>query len=411
MAVVRRDLAHPLVPTVAAALLGVAYLIAAPETADMAAHTYRTWLWNQVGFATWNAQWYGGHHMAGYSLLYPPLAAVAGTRLVGVVAAVVAVGLFAVLARRLAPTRASAALASWLFLGGVMSNVVIGRMPFTLGIAFAVAAWACARRSWPAAAVLALASTWASPVAGVFLCVAALAIVAGARLREDPERPDWRTALALGVPAVAGGLLMALFFPEGGTDRFVLDAFWPGLVCAIGAVALIDRTHRTAYVGAVLYLIVLVAAFALPNGLGQNALRPGAVRRDPRWWRLWRSWASSSTCSGCRPCARSTRRAATRPPRPRSTRRCSTICTSTRGRASGSRCRSHATTGRRPTSRRTSRSPAAGTASSTARSTRSSTTARACRPGATTGGCATTPCAGSRCRPRRWTSRRAPRRR
>jgi hypothetical protein len=158
-----------------------------------------------------------------------------------------------------------------------MSNVVIGRMPFTLGIALAVAAWACARRSWPAAAVLALASTWASPVAGVFLCVAALAIVAGARLREDPQRPDWRTALALGVPAVAGGLLMALMFPEGGTDRFVFDAFWPGLVCAIGAVVLIDRTYRTAYAGAVLYLIVLVAAFALPNGLGQNALRPGAV--------------------------------------------------------------------------------------------------------------------------------------
>ena len=77
---VRRDLSNPLVPTLAAAVLGAAYLLAAPETADMAAHTYRTWLLHQVGFATWNAQWYGGHHMAGYSLLYPPLAAVAGTR-------------------------------------------------------------------------------------------------------------------------------------------------------------------------------------------------------------------------------------------------------------------------------------------------------------------------------------------
>ena len=143
----RRDLTHPLVPTLAAAVIGVAYLIAAPETADMAAHTYRTWLWDEVGFATWNAQWYGGHHMAGYSLLYPPLAALAGTRLVGVVAGVAAVGLFAVLARRRAPTPAAGALAAWLFLGGVMSNVVIGRMPFTLGIALAVGAWACARRS------------------------------------------------------------------------------------------------------------------------------------------------------------------------------------------------------------------------------------------------------------------------
>src|SRR5215213_9293441 len=188
MAVVRRDLSHPLVPTLAAAAMGVAYLIAAPETADMAAHTYRTWLWNQVGFATWNAQWYGGHHMAGYSLLYPPLAALAGTRLVGVVAGVVAVGLFAVLARRMAPTPRAGAVAAWLFLGGVMSNVVIGRMPFTLGIALAVGSWACARRSRAAAAVLTpatglahtLASVWASPVAGVFLCVAAAAMLAGA---------------------------------------------------------------------------------------------------------------------------------------------------------------------------------------------------------------------------------------
>ena len=109
--VARRDLTHPLVPTLAAAALGAVYLIAAPDTADMAAHTYRTWLWHQVGFATWNAQWYGGHHMAGYSLLYPPLAAVAGTRFVGVAAAVVAVWLFARLAHRRAATPPVGALA------------------------------------------------------------------------------------------------------------------------------------------------------------------------------------------------------------------------------------------------------------------------------------------------------------
>jgi hypothetical protein len=279
MAVERRDLSHPLVPTLAAAAIGVAYLIAAPETADMAAHTYRTWLWNQVGFATWNAQWYGGHHMAGYSLLYPPLAAVAGTRLVGVLAAVAAVGLFAVLARRLAPAPGAAALAAWLFLGGMMSNVVIGRMPFTLGIALAVGAWACAHRSRVAAAVLSLASVWASPVTGVFLAVAAVAIVTSARVHPDAaKRPaDRLTALALGVPAVAGGLAMAALFPEGGSDHFVGTAFWPMLLVCLGALALVDPTRRTAIWGAAIYVTVLVAAFAIPNPLGQNALRPGVV--------------------------------------------------------------------------------------------------------------------------------------
>jgi len=279
MAVERRDLSHPLVPTLAAAVMGVAYLIASPETADMAAHTYRTWLWQQTGFATWNAQWYGGHHMAGYSLLYPPLAALVGTRLVGVVAAMAAVGLFAVLARRMAPSPAAGALAAWLFLGGVMSNVVIGRMPFTLGIALAVGAWACARRSRLAAAVLSLASVWSSPVAGVFLCVAAVAMLAGGRLRGDaPAEPaDWRTSLALGGPAVAGGLTMATLFPEGGSDHFAGTAFWPMLLVCLGALALVDPTRRTAIWAAGIYVTILVAAFAIPNSLGQNALRPGVV--------------------------------------------------------------------------------------------------------------------------------------
>jgi hypothetical protein len=275
---VRRDLSHPLVPTVAAAAMGVAYLIAAPETADMAGHTYRTWLWNQVGFPTWNPQWYGGHHMGGYSLLYPPLAALAGTRLVGVVAGVAAVGLFAMLARRMAPSRTTAALASWLFLGGVMSNVVIGRMPFTLGIALAVGAWVCARHSRLAAALLSLASVWASPVAGVFLIVAAVAMLAGAgRGGGEGGRPDRRTALALAGPAAAGGLAMAVLFPEGGTDHFTAAAFWPMLLISLAAVALVDPSRRVAIWAAAIYIAVLVAAFVIPNSLGQNALRPGVV--------------------------------------------------------------------------------------------------------------------------------------
>ena len=236
-AVARRDLSHPLVPTLAAVLMGAAYLVAAPDTADMAAHTYRTWLWGHVGFATWDAQWYGGHHMAGYSLLYPPLAVLAGTRLVGVIAAVVAVGLFATIARRLAPTPGAAALASWLFLGGVMSNVVIGRMPFTLGVALAVGAWACVHRSRVAAAVLSLASAWASPVTGVFLAVGALAIVSSDHFQPGPQARRGRrlTALALGAPAVIGGLLMAVLFPEGGSDHFVGTAFWPMLLVCLGS--------------------------------------------------------------------------------------------------------------------------------------------------------------------------------
>ena len=70
----------------------------------MAAHSYRAWLFQHEGLTVWNAQWYGGHHVLGYSLLFAPLAAAIGPALVGVLAALAAVALFAPLARAAAPS-------------------------------------------------------------------------------------------------------------------------------------------------------------------------------------------------------------------------------------------------------------------------------------------------------------------
>jgi hypothetical protein len=273
---VRRRLTHPLAPTVVTAVIGVGYLLAAPMTADMAAHTFRAWLWSEMGFATWNAQWYGGHHMAGYSLLYPPLAALAGTRVVGVIATAVAVWAFAVVAGRIASTPRAATIATWLFASGVVSNLLVGRMPFALGIAFAVGAWACVPRSRAAAALLSLAGAWTSPVAGVYVCVGAVAAFVGAPPGRD-GRDDRRAALVLGAPALIGGLAMAALFPEGGTDRFVATAFWPMLLVSLAALALVDPAHRIARWAAAINVVVLAGAFAIPNALGQNALRPGLL--------------------------------------------------------------------------------------------------------------------------------------
>ena len=57
----------------------------------MAAHSYRAWLFQHEGLTVWNAQWYGGHHVLGYSLLFAPLAAAIGPALVGVLSALAAV--------------------------------------------------------------------------------------------------------------------------------------------------------------------------------------------------------------------------------------------------------------------------------------------------------------------------------
>ena len=72
---------------------------------------------------------------------------------------------------------------------------------------------------------------------------------------------------------------MAVLFPEGGSDHFTGTAFWPMLLVCLGALALVDPSRRTAIWAAAIYVAVLVAAFAFPNSLGQNALRPGRRAR------------------------------------------------------------------------------------------------------------------------------------
>ena len=268
----RRVLAHPLAPVVGAALAAIAYLVVQPATADMAAHAFRAWLFDTEGMTVWNAQWYGGHHVLGYSTLFAPLAAWPGPAWAGAIAAVAATAGFVPIARAAAPSTEAASAATWLFAAGVLSNVVIGRMPFTLGIALAVGAWLCARpdrhAAWRVAAgVLSLACVLASPGAGVFLALAGVALVL-ARGRGALVR-----AAVLALPVAAGGTAMYLLFPEGGDDRFVATAFWPMLLVVIAATALLAPARRTLRVGAVLYAAVLVAAFVIPTPFGQNALR------------------------------------------------------------------------------------------------------------------------------------------
>jgi hypothetical protein len=272
----RRGLEHPLAPALGCALVGVVYLLARPATADMAAHSYRAWLFQHEGMTVWNAQWYGGHHVLGYSLLFAPLAAQAGPALVGVASAVLAVAGFVPLARAAAPTTTAAAVAAWLFAAGVLSNVAIGRMPFLLGVALAIGAWWCESRGpaalWRVASVLlALGAMWASPVAGVFLLLGAAAtLLAGGRA-------GLGTAARLALPALAGGVVLWLLFPEGGTDRFAATAFWPMLALSAGAVALLAPRRRIIWAAGLLYLAVLVGAFVVPSPFGQNALRLGVL--------------------------------------------------------------------------------------------------------------------------------------
>jgi hypothetical protein len=246
--------------------VAAAWLAVAPRTADMAAHAYRAWLFDQEGLAVWNGQWYGGHHLPGYSVLFPALAG-----LLGAAAAVALAGLasgvaLVALARDAAADRPAVA---WLAASGAAANLVVGRGPFALGLAFAALALFAARRGRPGwAAAAGAATALSSPVAGLFLAV----VAAGWWL----ARPS-RGIAALGAAPVVAGMALALAFPEGGEERFVASAFWPMLAVCAAAACLVAPERRAVRAGALLYLLVLIAAFVLPTPVGQNALRLGVL--------------------------------------------------------------------------------------------------------------------------------------
>ena len=258
-------------PAALAAVAAAAYLLVDPRTVDLAAHDYRTALFEREGFGVWNGNWYGGHHTPGYSLLFPPLAALLGPQLVGALAAVAAAALFEPLARRHFGHRARWG-AAWF---GLTSGLLLftGRLPFALGIALGLAALLALQRGRTGlAAVPAIGTAFASPVAGLFLAVAAGAHAVGAR------RP--RSTLVVAAALAPIGVL-AIAFPEGGRQPFDLPAVMAIVAFVAAAEALLPPYERTLRAGVALYAGVTLLAFAVESPLGGNATRLGALVGGP----------------------------------------------------------------------------------------------------------------------------------
>src|SRR5213593_4440105 len=84
-----------------AAMLAAALLWAAPPGVDWAAHSYQTTFLVEHGFAMWNNFWYAGRYsFVTYSILYYPLAALLGIRLLAVATVSTASLAFAVVVGR-----------------------------------------------------------------------------------------------------------------------------------------------------------------------------------------------------------------------------------------------------------------------------------------------------------------------
>jgi len=275
----------PLIALAITAALGVAYLLVEPKTADLAAATFRADLWDEHGFVLVNEAWYSGHSVPGYSLLYPPLGALFGPALVLLASALAATALFSALATR-AFGRDAWPGVIWF---GLAAAVAMwgGRVPFALGLALGLGALlALQRERTLIACLLATLTPLASPVAGLFLALAAAAAVLGVRVRLWPAAATLAhravaPAIAVAIVAFALTAVLGIVFPTPGWEPFRLSMYlW--LAGASIALFLLVPTERAAIRwGALLYLLLGTAAFLLHTPVGDNAVRLGYTFAGP----------------------------------------------------------------------------------------------------------------------------------
>jgi hypothetical protein len=257
------------VPVATAGVLALVAVGLGWRGADWPAQLLRLELVVRDGLAVWSNLWFAGHHTPGYGILFPVLGAAFGAATVAIASCVVAAGSFHVLARGHDARRTIAA--SVLFAAGTVVNVAVGRLTFALGLAFGLSALAAIdRRRHVLAAVLAVLTAPASPVAAVILALALAAWALHSR----------RAGLLAGaVLAVCPVALAVLLFPQGGRFPFRGEALvWSLIVAAVVASATGAQVVRY---GAALYAVACTATFIVPNPLGANATRLGMFVAAP----------------------------------------------------------------------------------------------------------------------------------
>ena len=265
------------IPSEALAAAGVAAALAAalawlgPPGSDFAAHLYQSGLFEDHGFGIWNNFWYAGRYsFVTYSLLYYPLAALLGIRLLAVASIATAALAFGVVAsREWGPaSRWSNRSFAVVWAGRRALRRVPVRARHRAGAARALGA-----PGRPSGALRAAdgARAAASPVAFVLLAV----ILAGIGLSRAPRRSELVLPLTTLGLATAVELVLLRLFPAGGRFPFSLPEFAAACVfCGLG----ILLTWRVAAAGVlrwmyVVYLVACTAAYLVPSSLGENIAR------------------------------------------------------------------------------------------------------------------------------------------
>ncbi|MEH1011664.1 hypothetical protein V6U90_00830 [Micromonospora sp. CPCC 206060] len=281
-----RDGRVVLVSAGCAAVLGAVYLTLPTMGSDLSAQVARAEFFAAHGAAPVDLRWYGGVHPFGYSLVSPPVMALLGVRLTGVLALVVASAAFAaLLVRTRVPRPFAGSLVGVVCIAG---NLVSGRVTYGLGVAFGLLALLALTVGGPqsgsgglprpgrwlrygGAVGGALLASATSPVAGLFVGLVGAALLLSSVPETAAGFRRYVPGLALGLAAAGPLAVTTMAFGEGGwmnisrTDT--VHAVLTSLVVA-GLVA-----YRPVRAAALLSAGGVLAAALLHTPVGLNATR------------------------------------------------------------------------------------------------------------------------------------------
>ncbi|MFJ3672180.1 MFS transporter [Streptomyces sp. NPDC090106] len=303
LALRERLLRHPVLSmTVLSGVLHVVWFFTfANSGGDLAAQDAWAEFVGRHPDSAYNLAWYGGMHPVSYSVVSPYLMSVLGVRTTMMIAGTVSAGLLTMVLIRSRSVRNPL----WAACAGVFAflcNAASGRVTFGLGTVFALGAVAvvfCWPYKWRykrwakalCAAPLAALATMASPVAGLFVGLVAVALFLQKR------RPG---AWALGVAPAAVVAVSAWLFPFSGTQPMAFGSVILPFAYGVLVCFLVPRDWLTVRLTSAVYALGVLLVWLISSQIGTNISRlpmlfagvalvaalPFAVPRSRRWYAI-----------------------------------------------------------------------------------------------------------------------------
>jgi hypothetical protein len=260
-----------LVPAAGAGTLAALLVWLGPQGTDLAAHVYQRTLFIEHGFVLWNNFWYAGRYsFVNYSVLYYPLAAAIGIKLLAVLTVAVAVIAFAAVVRHEWELHSRWTIRAFALVWALL--VVSAAYPFMLGMTLALLAlWSLQHGSRWGFACLTFLTLAASPLAFLLLVV----LLAGVALARRGEPQQFVAPAAAIVAIAAFEFVLRRMFPDRGSFPFSPEEFLAasafcligvGLTWRVAAARLLRWTY-------IVYFVACTAAFAVSSPVGENIAR------------------------------------------------------------------------------------------------------------------------------------------